>query len=138
MPLPEGRGGGDDEAHVEELARDQRRIAQVADANGQVVPLGDEVDQPVREIDVELEPGIFGLLHISNIFAQPWGHHPSERFKLDQEVEVVVSKVDLDARRLAFVLPDSPTGDGLPQVTEEDEAAAEAATRWREGDEEDS
>ncbi|MGH7724994.1 MAG: S1 RNA-binding domain-containing protein [Candidatus Eiseniibacteriota bacterium] len=87
---------------------------------------------------VELEPGIFGLLHISNIFPQPWGHHPSERFKLDQEVEVVVSKVDLDARRLAFVLPDSPTGDGLPQVTEEDEAAAEAATRWREGDEEDS
>ncbi|MEP7027569.1 MAG: S1 RNA-binding domain-containing protein, partial [Candidatus Eisenbacteria bacterium] len=41
---------------------------------------------------VELEPGIFGLLHISNIFAQPWGHHPSERFKLDQEVEVTVSK----------------------------------------------
>lgn len=85
---------------------------------------------------VELEPGIFGLLHISNIFAQPWGHHPSERFKLDQDVEVVVSKVDLDARRLAFVLPESPTGDGLPRVTEEDEAAAEAATRWREGDEE--
>ncbi len=87
---------------------------------------------------VELEPGIFGLLHISNIFAQPWGHHPSERFKLDQEVEVVVSKVDLDARRLAFVLPESPTGEGLPRVTEEDEAAAEAATRWREGDEDET
>ena len=85
---------------------------------------------------VELEPGIFGLLHISNIFSQPWGHHPSERFKLDQEVEVVVSKVDLDARRLAFTLPDQPSGDGLPQVSQEDEAAAEAATRWREGDEE--
>jgi len=84
---------------------------------------------------VELEPGIFGLLHVSNIFPQPWGHHPSERFKLDQEVEVIVSKVDLDSRRLAFTLPDQPVGDGLPQVTEEDEAAAEAATRWREGDE---
>lgn len=83
---------------------------------------------------VELEPGIFGLLHISNIFSQPWGHHPSERFMLDQEVEVTVSKVDLDARRLAFTMPDQPSGDGLPQVTEEDEAAAEAATRWREGD----
>jgi predicted RNA-binding protein with RPS1 domain/uncharacterized LabA/DUF88 family protein len=84
---------------------------------------------------VELEPGIFGLLHISNIFEQPWGHHPSERFKLDQEVEVVVSKVDLDARRLAFTLPEAVAGDGLPDVTEDDEAAAEAATRWREGDE---
>lgn len=83
---------------------------------------------------VELEPGIFGLLHISNIFAQPWGHHPSERFKLDQEVEVCVSKVDLDARRLAFQLPDQPLiTDALPEVTEEDEAAAETATRWREG-----
>jgi small subunit ribosomal protein S1 len=85
---------------------------------------------------VELEPGIFGLLHISNIFAQPWGHHPSERFRLDQEVEVVVSKVDLDARRLAFTLPDQPSGEGLPEITPEDEAAAEAATRWREGDDE--
>lgn len=87
---------------------------------------------------VELEPGIFGLLHISNIFPQPWGHHPSERFKLDQEVEVVVSKVDLDARRLAFTLPDQPTGEGLPRITEEDEAAAEAATRWREGEDEEA
>jgi ribosomal protein S1 len=82
---------------------------------------------------VELEPGIFGLLHISNIFAQPWGHHPSERFKLDEDVEVCVSKVDLDARRLAFQLPDQPAAEGLPEVSEDDEAAAEAATRWREG-----
>ncbi len=85
---------------------------------------------------VELEPGIFGLLHISNIFAQPWGHHPGERFRLDQEVEVVVSKVDLDARRLAFTLPDQPSAEGIPHITPEDEAAAEAATRWREGDDE--
>ena len=86
---------------------------------------------------VELEPGIFGLLHISNIFPTPWGHHPSERFQLDQEVEVCVSKVDLDARRLAFTLPDQPSGDGLPRVTEEDEANAEAVTRWRDGEDDD-
>lgn len=85
---------------------------------------------------VELEPGIFGLLHVSNIFPQPWGHHPGERFRLDQEMDVIVSKVDLDARRLAFTLAEEPSGDGLPTITEEDEAAAEAATRWREGDEE--
>jgi small subunit ribosomal protein S1 len=85
---------------------------------------------------VELEPGIFGLLHVSNIFPQPWGHHPGERFRLDQEMDVIVSKVDLDARRLAFTLADQPSGDGLPTISEEDEAAAEAATRWREGDEE--
>jgi predicted RNA-binding protein with RPS1 domain/uncharacterized LabA/DUF88 family protein len=84
---------------------------------------------------VELEPGIFGLLHISNIFPTPWGHHPSERYRLDQEIDVIVSKVDLDSRRLAFTLPEDAQPDaGLPQVTEEDEAAAEAATRWREGD----
>ena len=85
---------------------------------------------------VELEPGIFGLLHISNIFPTPWGHHPSERYRLDQEIDVVVSKVDLDARRLAFTLPggEPVAEDGIPQITEEDEAAAEAATRWREGD----
>src|SRR5262249_43927371 len=57
---------------------------------------------------VELEPGIFGLLHVSNIFAQPWGHHPGERYKLDQDVEVVVSKIDPDMRRLAFVLQGTP------------------------------
>ena len=86
---------------------------------------------------VELEPGIFGLLHISNIFTTPWGHHPSERYRLDQEVDVIVSKVDLDARRLAFMLPETAevaNDDGLPVITDEDEAAAEAATRWREGD----
>jgi predicted RNA-binding protein with RPS1 domain/uncharacterized LabA/DUF88 family protein len=83
---------------------------------------------------VELEPGIFGLLHISNIFPTPWGHHPSERYRLDQEIDVVVSKVDLESRRLAFTLPGVPQGDGIPQITEEDEAAAEAATRWRDGD----
>jgi predicted RNA-binding protein with RPS1 domain/uncharacterized LabA/DUF88 family protein len=83
---------------------------------------------------VELEPGIFGLLHVSNIFPQPWGHHPGERFRLDQEMDVIVSKVDLDARRLAFTLAEDPAGEGLPTITEEDEAAAEAATRWREGD----
>jgi len=84
---------------------------------------------------VELEPGIFGLLHISNIFPAPWGHHPSERYRLDQEVDVVVSKVDLESRRLAFTLPGGePIDDDQPPIIEEDEAAAEAATRWREGD----
>jgi predicted RNA-binding protein with RPS1 domain/uncharacterized LabA/DUF88 family protein len=82
---------------------------------------------------VELEPGIFGLLHISNIFPAPWGHHPSERYRLDQEIDVIVSKVDLESRRLAFTLPGAPEGDA-PRIDEEDEAAAEAATRWREGD----
>jgi predicted RNA-binding protein with RPS1 domain len=111
---------------------------------------------------VELEPGIFGLLHISNIFAQPWGHHPSERYKLDQELEVTVSRIDPDMRRLAFVLPGTPTGaeggdapasrelapepvgaraeelvpESVPRTGREDEEAAEAALRFREGDEE--
>jgi predicted RNA-binding protein with RPS1 domain/uncharacterized LabA/DUF88 family protein len=113
---------------------------------------------------VELEPGIFGLLHISNVFPQPWGHHPRERYRLDQEVEVVVSKIDPDMRRLAFVLPGTPPAEGAdegvpgsaagdpPRAAErgmeppeaqpvmagahEDEEAAEAALRFREGAEE--
>jgi transcriptional accessory protein Tex/SPT6 len=109
---------------------------------------------------VELEPGIFGLLHVSNIFAQPWGHHPGERYKLDQEVEVVVSKIDPDMRRLAFVLPgtpieatataSAPAAVAAPapapapapvvaigeSVDVDDTEAAEAAFRFREGDEE--
>jgi predicted RNA-binding protein with RPS1 domain/uncharacterized LabA/DUF88 family protein len=92
---------------------------------------------------VELEPGIFGLLHISNIFEQPWGHHPSERYKLDQEVDVKVSKIDPEMRRLAFVLPDTPLPpeggereEAHAHVGEgEDDEAAEAAFRFREGEE---
>ncbi len=90
---------------------------------------------------IELEPGIFGLLHISNIFSTPWGHHPSERYRLDQEVDAIVSKVDLDSRRLAFTLPEDAelVGETAPAPVShkgdvEDEAAAEAATRWRDGD----
>lgn len=109
---------------------------------------------------VELEPGIFGLLHVSNIFAQPWGHHPSERYRLDQEVEVTVSKIDPEMRRLAFVLPagevpgvategtprtpsaEEPSaappsrGETTPHLASEDDEAAEAALRFREGEEE--
>jgi predicted RNA-binding protein with RPS1 domain/uncharacterized LabA/DUF88 family protein len=99
---------------------------------------------------VELEPGIFGLLHVSNIFAQPWGHHPGERYKLDQDVEVVVSKIDPDMRRLAFVLQGTPieataassgampveTPAGVSAEPGDDEEAAEAAFRFREGDDE--
>ena len=92
---------------------------------------------------VELEPGIFGLLHISNIFAQPWGHHPSELYRLDQEVEIMVAKLDVEMRRLAFVLPDSEAAKTIEQTPaqvpagaaiEEDADAAEAALRFMEGE----
>lgn len=85
---------------------------------------------------VELEPGIFGLLHISNIFPTPWGHHPSELYRLDQEVDVIVSKVDLESRRLAFTLPEAVAVESAREDSDEDDDAAEAATRWREGDDE--
>jgi predicted RNA-binding protein with RPS1 domain/uncharacterized LabA/DUF88 family protein len=112
--------------------------------------LGSEVSGRVSGVKeygvfVELEPGIFGLLHISNIFEQPWGHHPSERYKLDQEVEVTVSKIDAEMRRLAFVLPGTPIppegqeGHVVEEVHaavgEDEEEAAEAAFRFREGEE---
>ncbi len=90
---------------------------------------------------VELEPGIFGLLHISNIFPQPWGHHPSELYRLDQEVEVVVAKLDAEMRRLAFVLPETEAARHLTPppaaghaVAADEEEAAEAALRFMEGE----
>lgn len=92
---------------------------------------------------VELEPGIFGLLHISNIFPQPWGHHPSELYRLDQDVEIVVAKLDADMRRLAFVLPESeaardlsarPAGVLADGSDAGDDEAAETALRFMEGE----
>lgn len=111
--------------------------------------VGSEVEGRVSGVKeygvfVELEPGIFGLLHISNIFEQPWGHHPSERYKLDQDVQVTVSKIDPEMRRLAFVLPGAPLQPevekhegvpaGIPTVNEDEDEAAEEALRFREGE----
>jgi small subunit ribosomal protein S1 len=51
---------------------------------------------------VELEKGIEGLIHISEFSWSKKFGHPSERFKLDDEVEAMVLKTDRDAQKLSL------------------------------------
>ncbi|MEO0159252.1 MAG: 30S ribosomal protein S1 [candidate division WOR-3 bacterium] len=73
----------------------------------QKYPIGSKVKGKVKKIVdfgffVELEPGIEGLVHISEM---RWGkppHHPSEMVKVGQEVELVVLNVDVERERISL------------------------------------
>ncbi|HNV85350.1 MAG TPA: 30S ribosomal protein S1 [Candidatus Omnitrophota bacterium] len=51
---------------------------------------------------VELEKGIEGLVHVSELSWTKRFHHPSEVLSLGQEVEAVVLSVDKDSRKIAL------------------------------------
>ncbi len=51
---------------------------------------------------VELEPGVDGLVHISDLSWTKKIRHPSELVKKNQELEVRVLKFDVNARRIAL------------------------------------
>lgn len=51
---------------------------------------------------VELEPGVDGLVHISDLSWTKKIRHPSELVKKGQELEVKVLKFDVNARRIAL------------------------------------
>ncbi|MCG8344064.1 MAG: S1 RNA-binding domain-containing protein, partial [Chlorobiales bacterium] len=51
---------------------------------------------------VELEPGVDGLVHISDLSWTKKIRHPSELVKKNQELEVKVLKFDVNARRIAL------------------------------------
>jgi small subunit ribosomal protein S1 len=51
---------------------------------------------------VELEPGVDGLVHISDLSWTKKIRHPSELVKKNQELEVKVLKFDVHARRIAL------------------------------------
>lgn len=59
---------------------------------------------------VELEPGIEGLIHISEMSWTRRLKHPSEMFNLGDEVDCVVLKVDDDSRRISL---------GYKQITDD-------------------
>lgn len=73
----------------------------------QKYPIGSKVKGKVKKIVdfgffVELEPGIDGLVHISEM---RWGRppsHPSEMVKVGQEVELVVLNVDVERERISL------------------------------------
>lgn len=62
---------------------------------------------------IELEPGIDGLLHVSDIFAPRRINHPNEVLKVGEELDVVVSRYEGDQRRI-----------GLHEAPKEGEAPA--------------
>ncbi len=51
---------------------------------------------------VELEPGIDGLIHVSDLSWTEKVEHPNEIVKKDQEVEVVILGVDFENRRITL------------------------------------
>ena len=51
---------------------------------------------------VELEEGVDGLVHISDLSWTKKFNHPSEYVKVDEELEVIVLEIDKDNRRLSL------------------------------------
>ncbi|MGA1875983.1 MAG: 30S ribosomal protein S1 [bacterium] len=51
---------------------------------------------------VELEPGVDGLIHISNLNAEHHVNHPKEVIDIGQRVEVRVLKVDEEGKRISL------------------------------------
>ncbi|MBI3233423.1 MAG: 30S ribosomal protein S1 [Bacteroidetes bacterium] len=51
---------------------------------------------------VELEPGVDGLLHVSDLSWTKKIKHPNEFVKKDQELDVVVLELDIENRRLSL------------------------------------
>jgi len=66
--------------------------------NGKVVNLTD------YGVFVELEPGVEGLVHVSEMFWTREIRHPSKVLKVGQEVKVMVLEVNTEAKRISLGL----------------------------------
>ncbi len=85
------------------------------DIMGQKYPAGTIVEGKVRNLAnygafIEIEPGIDGLLHVSDISWTRKVSHPNEVFKKGDSVRCVVLEVDQDKQRVAL---------GVKQLTED-------------------
>ena len=100
---------------VLELKMDQRRISlglkqtlpDPWEAAAQKYPIGTLVTGRIRNLAdfgafVEVEDGMEGLIHISDISWTERVKHPSEKFKKGETVEARVLKVDSENRRLSL------------------------------------
>jgi small subunit ribosomal protein S1 len=107
----------DDEVDVVvlDVKTDQRRISlgmkqllpDPWDAAAQKYPVGAIVNGRIRNLAefgafVELEEGMEGLIHISDVSWTERIKHPSEKFKKGEAVEAKVLKVDSQNRRLSL------------------------------------
>ena len=95
---------------------------------------------------VETDEGFFGLVHGSQIEGWSWKDRFDEVFRFGQEVDVSVTKVDVESHRMAFscTMPETPE-ESQPAVAEpssltygeiaekwaaENPGASEAARQW--------
>jgi small subunit ribosomal protein S1 len=81
----------------------------------QKYPVGTIIDGTVRNLAnygafIEIEPGIDGLLHVSDISWTEKIAHPNEKFKKGDEVKCVVLEIDQEKQRVAL---------GVKQLTED-------------------
>src|SRR5580658_4483876 len=107
--------GDDLEVVVLEVKTDQRRISlglkqtqpDPWDAAAEKYPVGTVVSGRIRNLAdfgafVEIEEGMEGLIHISDVSWTERIKHPSEKFKKGDTVEAKVLKVDSANRRLSL------------------------------------
>ncbi|MBK9162740.1 MAG: 30S ribosomal protein S1 [Acidobacteria bacterium] len=113
------RRGDEVEVQVLGVDTDERRISlgmkQMQDNPWDSVaarfPVGTKIRGKVRNLTdfgafVEVEDGIDGLVHISDI---TWGRklqHPKELLKKDQEVDAIVTNIDIAGQRLSLSMKD--------------------------------
>jgi small subunit ribosomal protein S1 len=74
-------------------------------------PVGSKVHGKVRNLTdfgafVELEEGIDGLVHVSDITWAKKVKHPKELLKKDQEVDAIVTNIDRNGQRLSLSMKD--------------------------------
>jgi len=111
--------GQEVEAVVLEVDQNSRRISlgikQIEinpwDTINERYAIGTRVKGRVRNLTdfgafVEIEDGIDGLVHVSDISWTKRIKHPSEALKKNQEVEAVITAIDIDGRRLSLSIKD--------------------------------
>ncbi len=101
---------------IRTLARDPWQDA------SQRFPVGSRVKGTVTRLQpfgvfVEIEPGLEGLVHVSELGAGRRVSHPQEVVKSGQEVEATVLGVDPEKRRISLSLDASKQASGAPQAT---------------------
>jgi small subunit ribosomal protein S1 len=74
--------------------------------------VGDRVRGRVRNLTdfgafVEVEDGVDGLVHVSDISWNKRIKHPGEILKKGQEIEAVITNIDIDNRRLSLSIKDT-------------------------------
>jgi small subunit ribosomal protein S1 len=87
-------------------------------------PIGTVVSGAVRNLTnygafVEIEPGIDGLLHVSDISWTEKIAHPNEKYKKNDEVECMVLEIDQEKQRISLGIKqmhEDPWQNAIPEA----------------------